>query len=49
MMERTGKLLFPNLQPDQRQKRMNELIIIVLVTLTVGGIVGAGIFFLNKY
>jgi hypothetical protein len=48
MTRRIGKLLFPHLQPDQRRTRINVLIIMVLVILAVGGVVGAGIFFLNK-
>jgi hypothetical protein len=48
MTRRISKLLIPNLQSDQRRKRMNVLIIMVLVILSGGGVVGAAIFFLNK-
>src|SRR5271170_3965424 len=47
-MRTLGKLFFPHLQPDQQRKRMNTIIVVVLVILAVGRAVGGAIFFLNK-
>jgi hypothetical protein len=40
-MRTLGKLLFPHLQSDQRRKRMNTILLVVLVVLAFGGTVGA--------
>ena len=48
-MRTLGKLLFPRLPHDQRRKRMNTIIGVVLVVLVFGGIVGAVIYFSNRH
>jgi flagellar basal body-associated protein FliL len=48
VMRRLGKLLFPHLPPDQRRKRMNTIILVLLVVLVFSGTVGAVIFFTNR-
>lgn len=38
-MRRLSKLLFPHLSPDQRKRRMDTLVMV----LVVGGIIAAGV------
>ena len=39
-----GKVLFPNLPRDLRQRRMNVIYIVLLVGVMVAGVVGISIF-----
>jgi hypothetical protein len=48
MMRPIGKFLFPRLPRDQQRQRMNNLIVILLVTLACGGAVVAMIYLVNK-
>jgi hypothetical protein len=48
-MRTLGKLIFPQLQPDQRRKRMNTILLVALVVLVFGGTVGVMIFLVNRH